>query len=192
MQDQSSKSAVCLPTREGAKRLLLHFGSRNGGEPKGREQRQGEAGGGGTEQVRVEVGVASSEQRRDGNGLVRLELRGVAAGVPVAAWQLASEGVHVRECARAHGCKQMHPVSSTTKRWRLSAAGVDKGGAPRGGDTILRTKEHGRERLAQRWFGQEDRDLAWRWCARACVRQRRIAAGATPQVARDGSTASAS
>jgi hypothetical protein len=42
------------------------------------------------------------------------------------------------------------------------------------------------------WFGQEDRDLARRWCARACVRQRRIAAEATPQVARDGSTASAS
>jgi hypothetical protein len=42
------------------------------------------------------------------------------------------------------------------------------------------------------WFGQEDRDLASRWCARACVRQRRIVVGATPQVARDGSTASAS
>jgi hypothetical protein len=43
---------------------------------------------------------------------VRLELRGVAARVPVAARQSASEGVHVRVCARAHGCKQMHPVSS--------------------------------------------------------------------------------
>jgi hypothetical protein len=64
MQDQSSKSVVCLPTREGAKRLLLHFGSCDGGKPKGREQRQGEAGGGGTEQVGVEVGVASSEERR--------------------------------------------------------------------------------------------------------------------------------
>jgi hypothetical protein len=112
MQDQSSKSVACLPTREGAKRLLLHFGSRDGGKPKGREQRQGEAGGGGTEQVRVEVRVANSEQRHGGNGLVRLELRSVAAGVPVAVWQLASEGVHARECARTHGCKQMHPVSS--------------------------------------------------------------------------------
>jgi hypothetical protein len=90
MQDQSSKSVVCLPTREGSRRLLLHFGSRDRGNPKGREQRQGEAGGDGTEQVRVEVGVASSEQRRGGNNLVRLELRDVAAGVPMAAWRLAS------------------------------------------------------------------------------------------------------
>jgi hypothetical protein len=89
MQDQSSKSVVCLPTREGAKQLLLHFGSCDGEKPKGREQRQGEAGGGGTEQVRVEVGVASTEHRRGGNGLVWLELRSVAAGVPVEAWQLA-------------------------------------------------------------------------------------------------------
>jgi hypothetical protein len=142
MQDQSSKSVVCLPTREGAKRLLLHFGSRDGGKPKGREQRQGEAGGGGTEQVRVEVAVASSEQRRGGNGLVRLELRSVAAGVPVAAWQLASEGVHARECARTHGCKQMHPVSSNDQtvaaqrgggrqRWRTTRRGhhLANGGA---------------------------------------------------------------
>jgi hypothetical protein len=64
MQDQSSKSVVCLPTREGAKRLLLHFGSCDGGKPKGREQRQREAGGGGTEQVGVKVGVASSKERR--------------------------------------------------------------------------------------------------------------------------------
>ena len=47
-----------------AKRLLLHFGSCDGGKPKGREQRQGEAGGGGTEQVSVEAGVANSEERR--------------------------------------------------------------------------------------------------------------------------------
>jgi hypothetical protein len=60
MQDQSSKSVVRLSTREGAKRLLLHFGSCDGGKPKGREQRQGEAGGGGTERVGVEVGAASS------------------------------------------------------------------------------------------------------------------------------------
>jgi hypothetical protein len=44
--------------------------------------------------------------------LVWLELRSVAAGVPVAAWQLASEGVLARERARTRGCKQMHPVSS--------------------------------------------------------------------------------
>jgi hypothetical protein len=88
------------------------------------EQRQGEAGGGGTEQVRVEVGVANSEQRRGGNGLVRLELRGVAAGLPVEAWQLASEGVHARECARTHGCKQMHPVSSNDQTMAHHAAGT--------------------------------------------------------------------
>jgi hypothetical protein len=145
MQDQSSKSVVCLLTRERAKRLLLHFGSRDGGEPKGREQRQGEAGGGGTEQVRVEVGMASSEQRRGGNGLVQLELRGVVAGVPVAVWQLASEGVHARECARTHGCKQMHPVSSNDQtvaaqcgegrqRWRTTRRGrhLANGGARSG------------------------------------------------------------
>jgi hypothetical protein len=44
--------------------LLLHFGSCDEGKPKGREQRQGEAGGGGTEQVSVEAGVANSEERR--------------------------------------------------------------------------------------------------------------------------------
>jgi hypothetical protein len=109
---RSEQQVRCLLADQRAKRLLLHFGSCDGGKPKGREQRQGKAGGGGTEQVRVEVGVASSEQRRGGNGLVRLELRGVAAGVPMAAWQLASEGVHARECAQTHGCKQMHPVSS--------------------------------------------------------------------------------
>jgi hypothetical protein len=86
---------------------------------------QGEAGGGGTEQVRVEVGVANSEQRRGGNGLVRLELRGVAAGVPVAAWQLASEGVYASACAQAHGCKQMHPVSSIDQ-----TVAAQRGGAP--------------------------------------------------------------
>jgi hypothetical protein len=145
MQDQSSKSVVCLPTREGAKRLLLHFGFHDGGKPKGREQRQGEAGGSGTEQVCVEVGVASSEQRRGGNGLLRLELRGVAAGVPVAAWQLTSKGVHARECARTHGCKQMHPVSSNDQtvaaqrgggrqRWRTTLRGrhLANGGAQSG------------------------------------------------------------
>jgi hypothetical protein len=35
------------------------------------------------------------------NGLVRLELRGVATGVSAAAWQLACEGVRAREHARA-------------------------------------------------------------------------------------------
>jgi hypothetical protein len=30
---------------------------------------------------------------------------------------------------------------------------VDKGGAPRGGDTVLRAKGHSREQLARRWFG---------------------------------------
>jgi hypothetical protein len=35
------------------------------------------------------------------NGSVRLELRGVATGVSAAAWQLACEGVHAREHARA-------------------------------------------------------------------------------------------
>jgi hypothetical protein len=109
----------------------------------GEEQRQGEAGGRGTEQVRVEVGVANSEQRRSGYGLVRLELRGIAVGVPVDVWQLASEGVYARECALAHGCKQMHPVSSNDQTVA----------AQRGGGTILRTEEHGRELLAQRWFG---------------------------------------
>jgi hypothetical protein len=93
--------------------------------------------------VAVEFGVANSEQWRSGNGLVRLELRGVAAGVPVAAWQLASEGVYARECARAHGCKQIHPVSSNDQTVA----------AQRSGGTILQTEEHGRERLAQRWFG---------------------------------------
>jgi hypothetical protein len=34
------------------------------------------------------------------NGSVRLELRGVATGVPVVAWQLACEGVREREHAR--------------------------------------------------------------------------------------------
>jgi hypothetical protein len=87
--------------------------------------------------------VANSEQRRGGNGLVWLELRGVAAGVPVVARQSASEGVHARVCAWAHGCKQMHPVSSNDQTVA----------AQRGGGTILRTEEHGRERLAQRRFG---------------------------------------
>jgi hypothetical protein len=57
--------------------------------------------------------------------LVQLELRGVAAGVPVAARQSASEGVHVRVCARAHGCKQMHPVSSNDQ-----TVAAQRGGAP--------------------------------------------------------------
>jgi hypothetical protein len=43
--------------------LLLHFGFCDGGKPKGREQRQGEVGGGGIEQFSVEVGVASSKER---------------------------------------------------------------------------------------------------------------------------------
>jgi hypothetical protein len=66
---------------------------------------------------------------------VRLELRGVAAGVPVAAWQLASEGVHARECAQTRGYKQMHPVSSNNQ----TVAAQHGGGRQRG-----RTMRQGR------------------------------------------------
>jgi hypothetical protein len=157
-QDQSSKSVVCLPTREGARQLLLHFGSRDGGNPKGREQRQGEAGGGGTEQVHIEVGVANSEQRRGGNSLVWLELRGVAAGVPVAVWQLTSEGVHARECARAHGW----PVSSNDQ-------------------TVAAQRSGGRQRWRTTWRGHHLANGGARsgtacpavvWLAPACVCRR--------------------
>jgi hypothetical protein len=60
-----------------------------------------------------------------------------------------------RECMRVnvHGhtaANRCTRCRATTKRWRLSAAEVDKGGAPRGGYAILRMEEHGRERLAQR------------------------------------------
>jgi hypothetical protein len=57
--------------------------------------------------------------------LVRLELRGVAAGAPVAAWQSASEGVHARVCARAHtAANRCTRCRAMTKRWQLSAAGA--------------------------------------------------------------------
>jgi hypothetical protein len=62
--------------------------------------------------------------------------------------------VNAHERAAANRCAWCR---ATTERWRLSAAEVDKGGAPRGGDAILRTEEHGQERLAQRWFGREAR-----------------------------------
>jgi hypothetical protein len=48
--------------------------------------------------------------------LARLELRGITASVPVAAWQLASEGVRPRECAQTRGCKQMDLVLSNDRR----------------------------------------------------------------------------
>jgi hypothetical protein len=98
------------------------------------EQRQGEASGGGTEQVRVEVGVANSEQRRGGNGLVRLELRGVVAGYP---WPRGSS--LARECMRVHvlghtAANRCTRCRATTKPWRLSAAGhhLANGGARSG------------------------------------------------------------
>jgi hypothetical protein len=62
--------------------------------------------------------------------------------------------VNVHRHATTNRCTRCR---ATTKRWRLSTAEVDKGGAPCGRDAILRTEEHGRERLAQRWFGCEAR-----------------------------------
>jgi hypothetical protein len=66
---------------------------------------------------------------------------------------LARECVHVNAHRRA-AANRWTWCQAMTEGWRLRAAEVDKGGAPCGGDAILRTEEHGRERLAQRWFGR--------------------------------------
>jgi hypothetical protein len=48
--------------------------------------------------------------------------------------------VNVHGHAAANRCTWCRAM---TKQWRLSVAEVDKGGAPRGGDAILRTEENG-------------------------------------------------
>jgi hypothetical protein len=65
---------------------------------------------------------------------------------------LARECVHINARGRTHSnrCTRLRAM---TEGWRLGAVEVDKGGAPRGGDAVLRMKEHSRERLAHRWFG---------------------------------------
>jgi hypothetical protein len=81
-------------------------------------------------------------------------------------WRRGSSLVRECMCVNVHGHTAANRCTRcrvTTKRWRLSAAEVDKGGAPRGGDTILRTEEHGREQPAQRWFGREARSRPSWW-----------------------------
>jgi hypothetical protein len=90
------------------------------------------------------------------NGSVRLELCGITTGVSAAAWQLACEGVRAREHARApfgQGEQGSTPAGAGVReqnaegeRERPGAAKVDRDIALRGGDTILRTEDHGQER----------------------------------------------
>jgi hypothetical protein len=90
------------------------------------------------------------------NGSVRLELRGVATGVSAAAWQLACEGVRAREHARApfgQGEQGSTPAGAGVRepnaggeRERPGAAKVDRDNVLRGGNTVLRTEDHGQER----------------------------------------------
>jgi hypothetical protein len=87
------------------------------------------------------------------NGSVRVELRGVATGVSAAAWQLACEGVRAREHARApfgQGEQGSTPSVASVReqnaggeREQLGAANVDRDNTLRGGDTVLRTEDHG-------------------------------------------------
>jgi hypothetical protein len=87
------------------------------------------------------------------NGSVRVELRGVATGVSAAAWQLACEGVRAREHARApfgQGEQGSTPSGVSVReqnaggeREQLGAAKVDRDNTLRGGDTVLRTEDHG-------------------------------------------------
>jgi hypothetical protein len=90
------------------------------------------------------------------NGSVRLEFRGVATGVSVAAWQLACEGG--RACEHAHAPFGQGEQGSTPsgagvreqnaggERERPGAAKVDRDNALHGGDAVLRTEDHGQER----------------------------------------------
>jgi hypothetical protein len=81
------------------------------------------------------------------NGLVRLELRGVATGVSAAAWQLACEGVRAREHARAPFGQEEQgstPAGAGVReqnvggeRERPDAAKVDRDIALHGGDAVL-------------------------------------------------------
>jgi hypothetical protein len=90
------------------------------------------------------------------NGSVRLELRGVATGVSAVAWQLACEGVHAREHARApfgQGEQGSTPSGAGVReqnaggeRERPGVAMVDRDNALRGRDAVLRTEYHGQER----------------------------------------------
>jgi hypothetical protein len=87
---------------------------------------------------------------------VRLELHGVATGVSAAAWQLTCEGVRAREHARApfgQGEQGSTPSSASVReqnadgeREQLGAAKVYRDNTLRGGDTVLRTEDHGQER----------------------------------------------
>jgi hypothetical protein len=83
------------------------------------------------------------------NGLVWLELRGVATGVSAAVWQIACEGVRAREHARAPlgqeeqgstpagaGVREQNAGGETEQS---GAAKVDRDNALRGGDVVLRT-----------------------------------------------------
>jgi hypothetical protein len=89
------------------------------------------------------------------NGSVRLELFGIASGVSAAAWQLACEGVCAREHAHAplgQGEQGSTPAGAGVReqnagggREQPDAAKVDRDNALRGGDTVLRTEDHGQE-----------------------------------------------
>jgi hypothetical protein len=89
------------------------------------------------------------------NSSVWLELRGVATGVSAAAWQLACEGVHAREHARAPFGQEEQgstPAGAGVReqnvggeRERPDAAKVDRDNALHGGDAVLRTEGHGHE-----------------------------------------------
>jgi hypothetical protein len=81
------------------------------------------------------------------NGLVRLELRGVATGVSAAAWQLSCEGVRARDHARAplgQGEQGSTPAGAGVReqnvggeRERPDAAKVDRDNALHGGDAVF-------------------------------------------------------
>jgi hypothetical protein len=64
-------------------------------------------------------------------------------------WLSCSAGVCVRVHVSAHGCTAANSCTrcgATTEERRLGTAEDDRDSARRGGDTVLRTKDHGHER----------------------------------------------
>jgi hypothetical protein len=86
---------------------------------------------------------------------VWLELRIVPTGVSAAAWQLACEGVRVRDYAHAPLGQEeqgstsagagVHEQNVGGERERPDAVKVDRDSALHGGDAVLRIEDHGQE-----------------------------------------------
>lgn len=94
------------------------------------------------------------------DGASRRRNWGVRAGEVVSLRARVCAPMHksVHECTAVNRCTRHR---ATTEGQRLGATEVDRGGAPRGGDAVLRTEKHGWERAFPMMVWSRARPCVW-------------------------------